>query len=455
MQALRNGVEPPLTWETLDSYVDSVFLPINQGENVTTVWVRMCGRRVINKFLIDNKNLFPIQIGKGREYLLVYIEPLDLTERSLLGYLRLLGRSIVDRLRAEGLEKLTSVLADEEVFQRDNTNYSNLLDSLKSLLRKIIANGIDPVLFLGEFDELEFADPSFYNNLKSIWSSMQPHLHYVFLVMSNVETDSVYEKYRDLVEIIGQNVTYMPILGEEDSRYLISKLFDKYGIKKGIGLDPLLMELCGGHPYLLKICAKFLAKNGTQSEKPEQIRQKLKEYYEAGTVCRAIFESLGPNSKFAINNILLGSKVSDTNNLAFRLGIVKSVSKDKYLFFGELFKEAIQGEVKSQKNGNVDRVLKKMVWNGDSGVITLDGEPMADIFTRQEHELLTKFLGEPNKLISRDEIGSVLWGKNSDEKYSDWAIDQVVSKLRKKLIKLGLGENSIFTVRGRGYRINL
>ena len=62
------------------------------------------------------------------------------------------------------------------------------------------------------------------------------------------------------------------------------------------------------------------------------------------------------------------------------------------------------------------------------------------------------FLNGVNKLKSRDDIGDVLWGKESYEKYSDWAIDQIMSKIRKKLGLLGT-KTRIVTVRGRGYKL--
>ncbi|MFC1790807.1 helix-turn-helix domain-containing protein [Patescibacteria group bacterium] len=51
-------------------------------------------------------------------------------------------------------------------------------------------------------------------------------------------------------------------------------------------------------------------------------------------------------------------------------------------------------------------------------------------------------------------MGEVLWGEASYEKYSDWAIDQLISKLRKKLKDLGLTD-FLKTIRGRGYKLTL
>ena len=73
-------------------------------------------------------------------------------------------------------------------------------------------------------------------------------------------------------------------------------------------------------------------------------------------------------------------------------------------------------------------------------------------FTRQEYSVLSMLLQKKSKLCTRDDIGDILWGNDSYEKYSDWAIDQLMSKLRKKLTDLGVKEKLV-TVRGKGYKL--
>lgn len=70
--------------------------------------------------------------------------------------------------------------------------------------------------------------------------------------------------------------------------------------------------------------------------------------------------------------------------------------------------------------------------------------------TSQEINLirfLQKNIGKP---VSRDEIAEVLWGKSWNTKYSDWAIDKAISRLRKNIIS----ENyKIITVKNLGYEL--
>lgn len=55
------------------------------------------------------------------------------------------------------------------------------------------------------------------------------------------------------------------------------------------------------------------------------------------------------------------------------------------------------------------------------------------IFTARENEILTVLLRNPGVTISRSMIAQILWGEENYDKYSDWAIDKTISRIRKKL----------------------
>jgi len=70
--------------------------------------------------------------------------------------------------------------------------------------------------------------------------------------------------------------------------------------------------------------------------------------------------------------------------------------------------------------------------------------------TAQEKLIFDHLNDRSDEVISRDELAQVIWGKLWQEKYSDWAIDRSISKLRNKLYQTTL---SIIALRGRGYRL--
>lgn len=80
--------------------------------------------------------------------------------------------------------------------------------------------------------------------------------------------------------------------------------------------------------------------------------------------------------------------------------------------------------------------------------IYLNGVNISLMFSFRERALLRAFLLRKNEIISRDEIGAYLW--NSKD-FTDWAVDQAMRRIRLKLIKVGMKNKVINSVRGRGY----
>lgn len=70
--------------------------------------------------------------------------------------------------------------------------------------------------------------------------------------------------------------------------------------------------------------------------------------------------------------------------------------------------------------------------------------------TAQEVGMLNLFLERENQYVTRDEIAQILWGKLWQEKYSDWALDKSVSRLRRSLISK---THQLITVKGIGYSL--
>lgn len=68
----------------------------------------------------------------------------------------------------------------------------------------------------------------------------------------------------------------------------------------------------------------------------------------------------------------------------------------------------------------------------------------------QELVLLKLLTEKQDQPVTRDELAQVLWGKLWQEKYSDWAIDKAVSRLRQNLAS---ATHRLITVRNLGYSL--
>lgn len=71
-------------------------------------------------------------------------------------------------------------------------------------------------------------------------------------------------------------------------------------------------------------------------------------------------------------------------------------------------------------------------------------------FSKTEIKVLKTLIENINEIVTKEELGFIVWGREVDQKYSPWAIDQIIFRLRNKLEKLNIyGE--IKTIHGKGY----
>lgn len=91
---------------------------------------------------------------------------------------------------------------------------------------------------------------------------------------------------------------------------------------------------------------------------------------------------------------------------------------------------------------------------GSHGGIQLDGTNISSHFSRAQRRMLTCLIEKQSTLVSRDEVAAALWPVDTEKKYSDWALDSHVSRLRTKLLQLNISERSIRTVKGKGFIFN-
>lgn len=448
-------ITPPLSLETLKDYAEDIFKPIRRGENVTTIWVAMAGRRIRNKFIINYSEVFKEEIGETNKYLLVYIEPLELTEESNVGYIKLLIKSIVEGYNKQLSRNLKRLPTEKYLPSKSSVDYSQLLELIRKLIKDIISQKKEVVLFLGEFDELEFAGSILYNNLKALWADLKGKLHFVFLLLEDMTRPEAINKYGELNELLLQNIIYVPLIGKRDIDYLVDYFGSQFKREFLKEEKDLLSKICGGHPYLIKSCSRIVALMDGEKLGTPELEKRLLSHFEPRSASQKIFDYRDQVEKNFLRKVIKNGKTQELPESAGTLANLGLIRRDKdgtWAPFSRLFKSCIEegrGGLESPRATDA-----KLFFDEKSGAILMDEENVEENFTRQEYEVLRFFLKEPNHLRSRDEISEAMWGKESYDKYSDWAIDQLMSKIRKKLKNLGAG-NVLVTVRGRGYKIVL
>jgi DNA-binding response OmpR family regulator len=76
---------------------------------------------------------------------------------------------------------------------------------------------------------------------------------------------------------------------------------------------------------------------------------------------------------------------------------------------------------------------------------------MHTILNPQETKVLRLLVVHQDSVVSYESIGAILWGAHAEEKFSLWAINKVISNIRKKLRQYGIPAHTLRTRSKQGY----
>lgn len=96
---------------------------------------------------------------------------------------------------------------------------------------------------------------------------------------------------------------------------------------------------------------------------------------------------------------------------------------------------------------NIFKILKS------SDIYTYEEINLFELLSSREAQILKLIFDNPTVVVTRESIAEIMWGDGWNEQYSDWSIDQTISRIRKKLSKIGLPSSVIRTMKGRGFQL--
>ncbi len=401
----------------------TILPPILTGECLTITFVPHGGRKRSLVYLSQNAQKFGFQ--KLGQYQVYYLDNDELTGDAPEDYYLLFLRSLRVRQIPEKIR-----------------NKEDLFSLLKNKVTSLVQQGWHLIFILGHFDQLDFPT-YFYNNLKSIQEVDKTKVHFIFAIAKDIFEQENLMRYGQLREVICQNLFYFPLLNARDAKFAARTLNQKYGYRLASKKQQLAAQISGGHPSLIKACLKVISDYPRLNSK--ELPKILSQQLEIKIILNDILKNLSEKEKDCLKSVALKKqlKPQEIPERLLKLNLVLSLPKNNFKLFSPLI-EPLFTERKSDE--------QKVIFDYQAGEILINGSPPREELSLQEFHLLSSFLKKPNVIFSRDQIAEVLWGKKSFEKYSDWAIDQAVSQLRKSLEKIGGSTKNLQTIRGRGYR---
>lgn len=275
----------------------------------------------------------------------------------------------------------------------------------------------------------------FLNNLA--FKNHQYSLLYIF--QKNITLENIAKKLSPFSSLY-QNIFIYPFYQEKDINQFIFYLEKKFSIKLPKNLALKIKEQCGGHLWLVKEAVRYYAKTKDQKNifTHQEMSWRLKIIFaEFEEEERKVLEKVvQKNFNFtfeerAILDYFLKTKLIKGDGRFFSL----TIPLMSHYLLNQLDKKM---EISLDKNNQI--MINSLVFD--------------NFFSKRQKKLLKFFLKNKGKVISREKVAEVLWGENSLETYTDWALDQLIKRLRNKFLKLGLNYNLIKTKKKEGYIFN-
>lgn len=226
-----------------------------------------------------------------------------------------------------------------------------------------------------------------------------------------------------------QNQTLYPLYTPEQAFLFCSTLAKDWNIKLSTQDLVSLTQYCGGPLWFIKEALRQLRDGKNQTiaacQKSEDFLWKTNQFW----------NDLPQEYRAALLNLKLASRATIAELIRFNL-IQNQPHLDGYSTWPFLEPKITQ----SRQDSFVCLPTKVTYFEND----------FTQQFSKAERRVLAELWSKRNDVVSREALASQFWGENADEKYSDWALDQVIRRLRSKILAAKL-PITVTTKRGLGY----
>lgn len=412
----------------LNSLAKKILSPIQRGESAVIKWFPHTGKSIFLKEIFS------------KNYLKQYF---DATE-SLYCFIQIdLSLILNDNFTQGLLHYLYCELAEKNGATRQNiTNlsehelYKEIVNQSTIMTRKNIR-----VVFV--IDEIESIAPNLPQKLIQIFSNIvftnRNRIHTIFNICNfdSLHLFALSDKSYTLI----QNQINIPLPTHEETEYFQNVFARRWSFKlSSTQKEALSFFNCNN--LLVKTALRKFEKDPKLDLQyildDREVKQKIKIFYNLlgiieKEVCRKIMfhsDQFTPDEKLTLDYFE-------------QLKIIRKVGR-KWVFSLPIIEYVLN-------NANQNLSINKNV----DGELTLGSFPLHNVLTQNEYKTLLLLYTNKRSLVQRDALAKAIWGNVYLDKFSNWAIDKTISRIRKKLSNLGFNKNMIQIVKGKGYKLQI
>lgn len=419
--------------ETFRSAVTKVLTEhINKRNSVVFVGMRRVGISNFLRFFLYHRRL-RTKLSRNSKHLYIPVDLNDLIERALASFWILTLKRVLDAVEASEFNPKTKKYIENlflDGIQSKNTFL--LIENIKKALNKIISEGVYPTIFFIRFDRIsESASAEFFANLEGLKNSTDDKLSFVFTTSRGL--NSVSPKVFSHTSLsLAESEIYLKPAQSEDLKIISESYIKRFGLRISPQTEDELIKLTGGYVQYLQLALIILSKPENNPSKIKKLLETLLSDERIRLQSEELWEGLTENEQqillMVLNNQPLSEKDLAGSKYLIDSGFLVS-SKGCFKIFSEIFENFLKS-----KNGKDEK--------GNNGKIEL---------SRKEHLLFSYLKQNLGEVCEREAIIEAVWPEEEALGVSDWAIDRLVARLRKKIKEEGGFE--IVTIKTRGFKL--
>ncbi len=389
-------------------------------KSVVLIGMKRVGINAFVRQYLKNKKRIHLENEPIQEKPLhILIDLNNLFERSLYAFWILTLKTLLDAVHenipdSEIREKCETLFAQS--IQLRDTFFT--MHSVQRLITALTQNGHTVTLFFLRFDRLQpVITNEFYSNLQGLKDGV-PLLAYVIT------------SYRPLDELVPEVFTpssvhgffqeqYVPPLDTLEQTNFLQKLYQTYKIPYTTNTAQEIEQLCGGHVQYLHLAVLRLKNSPELLAQSTKIRSALQMDENIQFLTEEIFKSLTLSEQKYLKNL------PDTSEAPSKYLLKSGIVQNGSVPFSDLFLMGI-----SQK--------QKKTHSHD--------------FSKKEQLFFDTLFAQIGNLVERNTIIETVWQEESELGVSDWAVDRLAARVRRKLVSQR-SQYKIQTVVSRGYKL--
>lgn len=405
---------------------------LNKRNSVVFIGMRRVGISNFLRFFLYHKNIRHHYSHKLK-HLFVPVDLNDLIERTTFAFWVLTLKRISDSVENSTFDPKTKKYIENLFLDGiQSKDLFILIENIKKALNKIIEEGAYPTIFFIRFDRIsEAATAEFLANLEGIKSATHNKLSFVFTTSRGLNSISP-KVFSHTSLSLAESEIFLKPASEADLKTICDAYIKRFGLRISEELEQELVRLTGGYIQYLQLALISLNEPENSINKPKELFNFLLNDERINLQSEELWEDLKIGEQQSILKVLndqgLSEKELKESKYLLDSGLIVKISSG-YRIFSPLFEEFLKG-----KNGKSE--------DGSKGKMEL---------SKKEH-LLFSFLKENlDQICEREAIIEAVWPEEEALGVSDWAIDRLVARLRKKIKEEG--EFEIVTIKTRGFKL--